>query len=137
MAKLAVMMSSNEPDGAMSLHFGKAEWVMVVDPQSRTAEFAKNEGLNGRSAADLLIGHGCTDVILVDIGDGALARLQAENIRAWAVPGQVTGSEALCFFAEGKISRFPAVPAVASRGHGHGRCCGGQAGSHAAAGGCR
>lgn len=61
MAKLAVMMSCNEPDGAMSLHFGKAEWVMVVDPASRTAEFARNEGLNGRSAADLLICRGCTE----------------------------------------------------------------------------
>jgi predicted Fe-Mo cluster-binding NifX family protein len=137
MAKLAVMMSSNETDGAMSLHFGKAEWVMVVDPASRTAEFARNEGLNGRSAADLLICRGCTDLMLVGIGDGALARLQAANIRVWAVPSRVTGSEALCMFAEGKIPRVPATPAAASRGQGHGCCCGGQGGSHAAAGGCR
>ncbi len=136
MAKLAVMMSSNEADGAMSLHFGKAEWVMVVDPASRTAEFARNEGLNGRSAADLLICRGCTDVILADIGGGALARLQAANIRAWAVPGRVTGSKALCLFAEGKIPRVPAAPAAASRGQGRGCCCAGQGGSEADTGCC-
>jgi len=121
----------------MSLHFGKAEWVMVVDPASRTAEFAKNEGLNGSSAADLLIRRGCTDLILVDIGDGALARLQAANIRVWAVPSRVTGSEALCLFAEGKIPRVPVTPATASRGQGRGCCCAGHGGSEAATGCCK
>lgn len=130
------MMSCDQADGAMSLHFGKAKWVMVVDPASRTAEFARNEGLNGRSVADLLIRRGCTDVILVDIGDGALAGLQAANIRAWAVPGRVTGSEALGLFAEGKIPRVPAAPAAAGAGQGRGCCCAGHGGSEAATGCC-
>ena len=134
MAKLAVMMSCDDPDGAMSLHFGKAEWVMVVDPASRTAEFARNEGLNGRNAVDLLIRQGCTDVILADIGDGALARLQAANIRAWAAPGRITGSQALHQFAAGEIPRVPAAPVASGRDHGC--CCAGQGVSRSATGCC-
>jgi predicted Fe-Mo cluster-binding NifX family protein len=31
MSKVAVMMSENQVKAKMSSHFGKAEWVMVVD----------------------------------------------------------------------------------------------------------
>ncbi len=121
MGRLAVMMSTDDLDGPMSPHFGKAEWIMVVEVPSGVAEFARNEGFNGGSAADLLISRGCTDVILADIGKGALARLQAANIRAWAAPGPVTGNEALQLFAEGHLSPVPTAR-TATR-HGHGCCC--------------
>jgi len=126
MARLAVLMSSNNLEGTMSLHFGKAEWVMIVDPPSRIADFVQNQGSNGSGTADLLMRRGCTDVIVVDIGDRALARLQSANIRVWAVPGQITGGEALCRFAEGGIPRITGVPENAGHSQRRGCCCCGE-----------
>jgi predicted Fe-Mo cluster-binding NifX family protein len=92
---------------------------MISCTESTTPEFIRNEELNGRSAVKLLVGQGCTDVILVDIGDGALRHLQAVTMYAWVVPGPVTGREALRMFAEGKLAPVPPVSAAASRGEGH------------------
>ena len=60
--------------------------------------------LNGKSAVEIVIHQGCTDVILTDIGDGALGHLQAAHIRAWAAPGPVAGDEALRMFGEGQLT---------------------------------
>ncbi len=129
MSKVGVMMSVDEPNGLMSSHFGKAKWFMVADTNGGTPAFIRNEGLNGRCAAEIATREGCTDVILVDIGDGALGHLQRSNIRAWAVPAPVIGTDALRFLAEGKLTPVP--PARAPERHGqHGGCCSGQAGHH-------
>ena len=124
MGRVAIMMSAGQPNAPMSSHFGKAEWIMISGTESTTPEFIRNEGLNGRSTVKLLVGQGCTDVILVDIGDGALRHLQAVTMYAWVVPGPVTGREALRVFAEGKLAPVPPVSAASSRGEGHGCCCG-------------
>ena len=73
-------------DEEMSSHFGKAEWIMVADAESGVHEFVKNVALNGKGAVEIVIRRSCTDVILADIGDGALGHLQAAHIRAWALP---------------------------------------------------
>ena len=125
MSRIAVMMATDRIDGKMSSHFGKAPWVMVVDGPEGAPEFVKNESANGSGAAGVLIGSGCTDAILVDIGDGALRRLQAAKIGAWAVPGPVTGREALRLFAAGELSRVPVAATAKERGEHHGCCCGG------------
>ncbi len=124
MGRVAIMMSAGRADAPMSSHFGKAEWILLSGDESATPEFVRNEELNGKSAADLLIRQGCTDVVLVDIGDGALRHLQTAVIRAWAVPAPVSGRDALRMFAEGKLAPVPPVSAAASRGEGHGCCCG-------------
>ena len=129
MGRLAMMMATDDLDGPMSPHFGKAEWIMIVEVPSGTAEFARNEGFNGRSAADLVLRRGCTDVILLDIGDGALRHLQAANIRAWIAPGPVTGNEALWLFAEGHLSPAPAARTATQ--HRQGCCCAGSDAGHA------
>jgi predicted Fe-Mo cluster-binding NifX family protein len=129
MSKIGVMMSADCADGLMSSHFGKAEWVMVADTENRDPEFLKNELLNGKSAVEILIRRGCTDVILTDIGDGALGHLEAAHIHAWAAPGQVAGGEALRLFREGQLPPVPAVSAATSHGARHGCCCSGGAGS--------
>jgi predicted Fe-Mo cluster-binding NifX family protein len=102
----------------MSAHFGKAEWIMIADGES--AEFVKNEASNGRSAAEIVIGKGCTDVIVADIGGGALGHLQAGNTRAWAAAGPLTGEEALRQFRAGQL---PAVAAAHAGAHQGGGCC--------------
>lgn len=128
MGKIAVMMTVARPEGAMSSHFGLAKWMMIVDGQKGSPEFVRNEELNGRSVAEIAIGHGCSDVIVVDVGDGALRHLQAAKINAWAAPGVITGREALELFARGDLAPVPAVPAeTVEKRHG-GCCCGAHAG---------
>jgi predicted Fe-Mo cluster-binding NifX family protein len=127
MSKIGVMMSSESADGQMSSHFGKAEWIMVSDADNAVSVFVKNDGLNGRCAAEIVIGHGCTDVILADIGDGALGHLQEASIRVWAVPELLAGDEALRLFRDAKLSPVPATR-TATR---HGNCCGGHGSSEA------
>ncbi len=134
MGKIGVMMSEDRPEGLMSSHFGKDQWLMLADSEDGVPEFVRNEGLNGRSAAGIAMQRECTDVILVDIGDGALGHLQAARIRAWAAPGLVTGREALRLFAEGQLSLVPDARAATRHGGRHGDCDCQHAGHHA--GGC-
>jgi predicted Fe-Mo cluster-binding NifX family protein len=132
MAKIGVMMSADRADEKMSSHFGKAEWIMVADTESGISEFVKNEALNGKGSVEIVIRMGCTDVILEDIGDGALGHLQAAHIRAWAAPATVAGNEALRFFREGQLLPVPPALATARQGAHHGGCCSRPAGGEAA-----
>lgn len=131
MSKIGVMMSESRADAPMSSHFGKAEWMMVAEPGKADLAFVKNEGLNGKSATEIAIRQGCTDVILVDIGDGALGHLQAADIHAWAVHTPIAGGEALRMFREGQLFPVPAAQASTRHGSGHGCCCAGHAGTEA------
>jgi predicted Fe-Mo cluster-binding NifX family protein len=123
MGKVAVMMAAGRADGPMSGHFGKAEWIMIANTEGGVPEFEKNHGLNGKSVADLLIRHGCTDAILVEIGEGALGHLRAAKILVWVAPGAVSGHEALRMFAEGRLSSVSSTCAPQDHGEGHGCCC--------------
>ena len=132
MAKIGVMMSADRADEAMSSHFGKAEWIMIADTDNQGPVFVKNEALNGKGAVEIVIRMGCTDVILADIGNGALGHLQAAHIRAWAVPAPVAGNEALRIFGEGQLPSVPPALATARQGVRHGGCCSRPAGGEAA-----
>jgi predicted Fe-Mo cluster-binding NifX family protein len=128
MGKIAVMMTVARPEGKMSSHFGLAKWVMIADEGSGNPQFVRNEALSGSSVAELAIGHGCSDVIVLDIGDGALRRLQAAKIAAWAAPGPVSGREALEMFAGGDLRPVPPAPAERGEKRHGGCCCGAHAG---------
>lgn len=127
MAKVGLMMSVDKADGRMSAHFGKAQWIMIADSENKVPRFVKNEVLNGRGTVDIVVQHGCTDVVLVDIGDGALGHLRAANICVWVAPGPVSGNEALRMFTEGQLAPLSAVSVATERGGHHGRCCTGGA----------
>jgi predicted Fe-Mo cluster-binding NifX family protein len=133
MSKIGVMMSADRVDEKMSSHFGKAEWIMVADTENPVLEFVRNIGLNGKNVVEIVIRQGCTDVILTDIGDGALGHLQAAHIRAWAAPQPVAGSEALRMFREGQLPPVPSVRTTTKQDMRHGCCCSSQAGSEGAA----
>ena len=126
-------MSADRAAGQMSSHFGKAEWIMVAETGNPVLEFVKNTGLNGKSVVETVIRQGCTDVILTDIGDGALGHLQAAHIRAWAAPEPVAGSEALRLFREGQLLPVPPARAATRHGEHQGCCCSSGTGSE----GCR
>ena len=131
MGKVGVMMSENRVDAQMSSHFGKAEWIMVIETDNPVPAFQKNEALNGKCAAEIVIRQGCTDVILADIGDGALGQLQSAHICAWAVPEPIAGGEALRLFREGQLLPVPTARAATRHGEGHGCCCANRAVSEA------
>lgn len=109
MSKIGVMMSEDRAEGKMSPHFGKAKWILFVDTNDSIPTFQKNEALNGKGAVALVLQQGCSDVILADIGDGALGHLQAAHIRALATPAPITGNEALRMFKEGQLHPVPDV----------------------------
>ncbi len=130
MSKIGVMMSANRADEHMSSHFGKAEWIMVTNPDNSAVEFVKNEGLNGRSAVEIALRQGLTDVIFTEIGGGAFGHLQTAGIRGWVAPEHISGQQALMMFRQSQLE-----PASASTkpGEGHGCCCASRTGSGTAA----
>lgn len=129
MSRIAVMMSANRPDAPLSGHFGKAPWIMVASGENAVPEFVPNQEGNGRSAAERLLQMGCTDVLLREIGDGALVRLQAAGVQAWAVLGVISGNEALRSFSERALEP---VPAARTDARSHGGCCCRSSASHEA-----
>lgn len=135
MSRIAVMMSANRPDAPLSGHFGKAPWIMVSEGGKAVPDFMQNEQGNGRSAAECILNAGCTDVLLREIGDGALVRLQAAGVHAWAVLGAISGDEALKLFADRALAPVPAAR-IEVKKHG-GCCCGASAGLGAGSGCCQ
>jgi predicted Fe-Mo cluster-binding NifX family protein len=130
MSKIGVMMSADRADEQISSHFGKAEWIMVADPHNSVLEFVKNDGLNGRSAVEIAIRQGFTDVIFTEIGNGAFGHLRAAGIRGWLAPEHVTGQQVLKMFEH---SQLQAVSSSTKQGGGHGCCCASRTGSEASA----
>jgi predicted Fe-Mo cluster-binding NifX family protein len=122
------MMSADCADGQMSSHFGRAEWIMVSDAENAVPAFIKNEGLNGKSAVEIAIRGGFTDLIFTEIGNGAFGHLQAAGIHGWVAPEQITGQQALRMFAQ---SQLPAAEAATKQGGGMGCCCRSEAGADA------
>ncbi len=98
MSKIAVMMSADRAGSPISAHFGKAEWVMVSDLASPLPEFVRNEMLNGKSALEIAIRNGCTDVIFTEIGNGAYGHLTAAGLHGWVAPRDITGQRAIQMF---------------------------------------
>jgi predicted Fe-Mo cluster-binding NifX family protein len=127
------MMSENRAEGQMSSHFGKAEWVMVVDTDNPVSTFVKNDSKTCKRVLDIALQHGCTDVILADIGDGALGRLQAAHIRALTTPAPIPGDEALRMFKDGQLQPVPTALAATRHGEGQGGCCTNRNGAEASA----
>jgi predicted Fe-Mo cluster-binding NifX family protein len=114
------MMSSANADGAMSLHFGQAEWIMIAgsDP-AEEVRFVENDERNGRRAAAIVLGEGCGDAVFVEIGPGAAAHLQSRSVRGWQVSPGLTGAQALERFRQGGLK-----PADVAGTHEGGGCCG-------------
>lgn len=129
MSRIAVMMSADRADGQMSSHFGKAEWIMVSDTETKALEFVKNDGMNGKSAVEVTIRQSCTDVVFTEIGNGAFGHLMAAGIHGWVAPENITGQQALKMFEQAALQP---VSAATKQGGGHACCCASRAGSEAA-----
>lgn len=130
MSKVGIMMDTDRSDGRLSAHFGKAEWMMLADPEEKSLEFVRNEGGGGHGAVETAIRHGCGHLVFTHIGEGALRLLGSANIHGWMAPARTTGLEALRLFAESQLR-----PATAADAHPPTHsCCHG--GAHSGAGCC-
>ena len=112
-------------DRAARLCASAAKITVIADRESGAREFVGNETLNGRGAALAIADRGCGDVIVVDLGAGALRHLQMTQVSAWAAPAGTAGSDALRLFAENKL---PAAAAHEGESQ-HGGCCCGHGGA--------
>ncbi|MGC9292511.1 MAG: NifB/NifX family molybdenum-iron cluster-binding protein [Acidobacteriaceae bacterium] len=115
MSKIALMTLLNRANSALSMHFGKAKWILVHDTEEGTSYFVQNEGLNGKSVVNYLLREGCSDVICTEIGEGAVENLKRANIRGWLAPADTTAPRALEMFTEGSLQ-----PVHATKDHGEG-----------------
>lgn len=117
MAKIGMPVSRMDHDAPAAEHFGKAKWLLVVEPPDRF-EFVRNTGLDGRWVAEALAARGCTDVVARHMGPGAHAHVLAAGMRAWQADETVTGRHVAERLAAGALS--PLVPGHGMGGHAHG-----------------
>ena len=116
MSKIAFMTLLNREDSTLSPHFGKAKWVMIVEPENGVSTFVRNTGLNGRAVVEMVAANGCADVVFSGIGGGALRHLQTANIRGWIASGDIPVPALLERYRRGELLRADAP----TEGH---ECC--------------
>ena len=85
MSKIGFMTLLDREDSQLSMHFGKAKWIMIRD-HAGSVTFEQNAGLNGRAVVETLRKHECSDVVFSEIGPGAFRHLQEAGIRGWIAP---------------------------------------------------
>ena len=119
MSKIALMTVFDREDSGLSLHFGKAKWMMIRDMEQAATKFIQNHGLNGKSVVEELLREQCTDVICSEIGAGALENLKRAHIQGWLAPVSLPAPRLFEMFAAGSLQ-----PVSAIRQHGEsGGCC--------------
>lgn len=122
MTRLAFPLSQDRLDAPLSEHFGKCQWLGVLEPGA-PPRFLRNEGLNGRWVAEALACVGVTDVVVGHLGGGAYRHLAEAGIRVWAAsPVGATATELAAQFAAGALSPMAAPPPLDHGPGGHGSC---------------
>jgi predicted Fe-Mo cluster-binding NifX family protein len=114
MARIGMTVSRPDPDAPLAGHFGKARWLLVVEAPDRF-ELLRNEGLDGRSVAEVFASHGCTDVIALRMGWGAYAHVTAAGMRVWEGDAGVTARVLAERLAHGALQ--PLAPGDVTHGH--------------------
>jgi predicted Fe-Mo cluster-binding NifX family protein len=123
----------NREDSVLSPHFGKAKWILVVDPERGPAQFVQNRGLNGRSVVEELVREECTDVITSEIGAGAVGHLEGAGVRGWLGAAGVPAPRLIEMLQAGELPRLCAATHPGEGGgcgqrHGEGQAGGCSAG---------
>jgi len=103
MGKIGFMTLLKREDSKLSPHFGKAKWLAVVDLEKDTCEFFQNTGLNGKTVAEMLVKHGCEDVVFTAIGEGALQHLKDAHIYGWSAPADIPLTELRRMYMRGEL----------------------------------
>ncbi len=100
MDKVAVAVATPDLDAKVESRFGRAAYLLVVDPTSMTWEALENSGANsggaaGIQAAQLLSGHGVGTVVSGRFGPNASEALNLAGIAMSTADGSLTAREAL------------------------------------------
>jgi len=132
MGKIGCTVLLDRENSPLSSHFGKAKWILIMDPETGVTEFEQNHGLNGRAVVEILARHGCSDAIFAEIGPGALSHLQQAQIKPWFGPQDLAAPDVIEKLRRGELS--PALaPRPGHEGHHHqasaGGCCHSTSGS--------
>ncbi len=106
--KIAVTLSSNDPQGMVEERFGRCAAFWIYDQAGKTGEVISNEAANrsngaGVDAAKNVIASGAEAVITGRLGPNATQALQAAGIPAYIGTG-MTVEAALEAFAAGKLA---------------------------------
>ncbi len=153
MSKVAFTTLLNREDSALSPHFGMAKWILIRDDDDGQITFEQNTALNGRAVVDIIVRHGCTDVVFTHIGPGAFSHLEQAGIRGWIGPADTPVPQLLERFSSGELARAQVpepmpIPTPATsvretleyglgfraRGRGRGHGCGQQQHRHGGSG---
>ncbi len=116
--KIGMTLSRADLDAPLAEHFGKAQWLLVVD-QPGQCQLVRNEGLDGRSVAEAFASRGCTDVIALHLGPGAHARASAAGMRVWRGHAGVSARALARALEQGALRSF--LRADLEPGHAHHR----------------
>ncbi len=86
--KIALTCQGSSLDQAMDQRFGRAAYILLVDPDSDAVEVIDNISQTPASGAGIataqkLIDQGVTDLITGQLGPNALRVLQAADIKLW------------------------------------------------------
>ncbi len=135
MDRVAVAVSSPDLDAFVEAHFGRAAYLVLVDPQSMEWEAVENPGRRagggaGIQAAQLLGQHQVVAVVSGDFGPNAHEALRIAGIAMYRGDPSITARGALERLARGGLSRIRTPPAEGGIRHG-----GGRGGGHRGTGG--
>jgi predicted Fe-Mo cluster-binding NifX family protein len=114
--RIGMTMSRTDLDAPPAEHFGKARWLLVAEDAVR-CDFVRNEGLDGRSVAEVFAARGCTDVIVRNLGPGAYAHVTAAGIRVWHAEEGESARALVQSLREGRLR--PLAPGEAKHGRAH------------------
>lgn len=110
MGRIAVAVSAPDLDAEAGARFGRAAWLLLVDPVTMAWEAVDNPGLQagggaGMRAARALRGHQVDSVVAGEFGPNAREALRAGGITVHLSSGGETAREAADRVSRGGASR--------------------------------
>ena len=80
MAKIAFTVARNEDDTPLSPFFGKARWILVVDPATGRKSYFRNRGWTSEWACATVLAYAVDGLVCAYIDSAALRRLTEAGI---------------------------------------------------------
>lgn len=111
---MKIIITTQEPrlDSPVDNRFGRAQWFLLVDPETKAWEALPNRGINqsggaGVSAAQFAIDQGVGVVISGDFGPNAARIFRVAGVRMMRFSdGVSTAFDALDLYLQGKLQVF-------------------------------
>lgn len=119
--KIAVCAKNQGMDSIADDRFGRAEYYVIFDTESRAGETventAKNEPAGAGGSAVRILSQNNVDVVLVpELGPKAVAAINAFEIKAYRYTDRVTVREMIAAFQDGKLKQISTSTAKSHSG---------------------